>query len=189
MASTGRSPTTSSSRSTAQAEQEIGVSGDADDDLGAPRSGRYPMPAIPQTFLDKAFAEALAGSRLPGAPDAAGTALAGSGRPAGLLRQRQLHPGLPDPGEVRRDDPPRSGDRRRGGALRADHRRLRRGRRRSPGHGHPLQALGRQRRPRHGQGLRPRRARDRDAAPAAELGFRGDAERGRRTAPTRSAAT
>ena len=46
----------------ARAEQEIGVSGDAADDLGAPRSGGYPMPAIPQTFLDKAFAEALAGT-------------------------------------------------------------------------------------------------------------------------------
>jgi len=45
-----------------QAEQEIGVSGDAADDLGAPRSGGYPMPAIPQTFLDKAFAGALAGT-------------------------------------------------------------------------------------------------------------------------------
>ncbi len=43
-----------------RAEQEIGVSGDAADDLGAPRSSGYPMPAIPQTFLDKAFATALA---------------------------------------------------------------------------------------------------------------------------------
>jgi choline dehydrogenase-like flavoprotein len=45
-----------------RAEQEIGVSGDAADDLGAPRSSGYPMGAIPQTYLDKAFAGALAGS-------------------------------------------------------------------------------------------------------------------------------
>ncbi|MFO1142470.1 MAG: GMC family oxidoreductase [Amaricoccus sp.] len=45
-----------------QAEREIGVSGDAGDDLGAPRSSGYPMPAIPQTLLDKAFARALAGT-------------------------------------------------------------------------------------------------------------------------------
>ena len=50
----------------ARAEQEIGVSGDAGDDLGSPRSGGYPMPAIPQTYLDKAFAKALEGTRLPG---------------------------------------------------------------------------------------------------------------------------
>ena len=45
-----------------RAEGEIGVSGDESDDLGAPRSGGYPMPAIPQTFLDKAFARALSGT-------------------------------------------------------------------------------------------------------------------------------
>ena len=43
-----------------EAEAEIGVAGDAADDLGAPRSTPYPMPAIPQTYLDKAFAKALA---------------------------------------------------------------------------------------------------------------------------------
>lgn len=41
------------------AEQEIGVSGDSDDDLGSPRSGAFPMPMIPQTYLDKQFAKAL----------------------------------------------------------------------------------------------------------------------------------
>jgi choline dehydrogenase-like flavoprotein len=45
-----------------QAEDEIGVSGDPADDLGAPRSTPYPMPPIPQTFLDKAYANALAGT-------------------------------------------------------------------------------------------------------------------------------
>ena len=46
-----------------QAEDEIGVSGDSDETLGSPRSTGYPMPAIPQTFLDKAYARALAGTR------------------------------------------------------------------------------------------------------------------------------
>ena len=46
-----------------QAEHEIGVSGDSGDTLGSPRSAPYPMPAIPQTFLDKAFARALAGTQ------------------------------------------------------------------------------------------------------------------------------
>ena len=41
------------------AEGEIGVSGDGAQDLGAPRSASYPMPQIPQTYLDKAFASAL----------------------------------------------------------------------------------------------------------------------------------
>lgn len=45
-----------------RAEMEIGVAGDAADTLGSPRSSAYPMPAIPQSYLDKAFASALAGS-------------------------------------------------------------------------------------------------------------------------------
>ncbi len=38
----------------AEAEQEIGVAGDSNELLGSPRSNAYPMPAIPQTYLDKA---------------------------------------------------------------------------------------------------------------------------------------
>lgn len=45
-----------------QAETEIGVAGDSAHDLGAPRSGTYPMPQVPQTYLDAAFAQALAGT-------------------------------------------------------------------------------------------------------------------------------
>ncbi len=45
------------------AEQEIGVAGDSSDDLGSPRSGDFPMPMIPQTYLDKYFTKALEGSR------------------------------------------------------------------------------------------------------------------------------
>lgn len=46
----------------AEAETEIGVSGDSYEPLGAPRSTPYPMPAIPRTYLDKAFARALEGT-------------------------------------------------------------------------------------------------------------------------------
>lgn len=46
-----------------QAEQEIGVSGDSNESLGSSRSAFYPMPAIPQTYLDKTFVEALAQTR------------------------------------------------------------------------------------------------------------------------------
>lgn len=46
----------------ALAESEIGVAGDSANDLGSPRSVAYRMPQIPQTFLDKAYAKALAGT-------------------------------------------------------------------------------------------------------------------------------
>ena len=52
----------SSSPSTARPSSEIGVAGDSGETLGSPRSAGYPMPAIPQTFLDKAYARALAGT-------------------------------------------------------------------------------------------------------------------------------
>jgi choline dehydrogenase-like flavoprotein len=45
-----------------QAEKEIGVAGDAGHDLGSPRSQPYPMPPIPQTYLDTAYVKALAGT-------------------------------------------------------------------------------------------------------------------------------
>jgi glucose dehydrogenase len=45
-----------------EAEAEIGVSGDSSEPLGAPRTVNFPMPPIPQTFLDKAYAKALAGT-------------------------------------------------------------------------------------------------------------------------------
>ncbi|MDF2619472.1 MAG: dependent oxidoreductase [Xanthobacteraceae bacterium] len=46
-----------------QAENEIGVAGDSDAPLGSPRSAPFPMPAIPPTYLDGAFTEALKGTR------------------------------------------------------------------------------------------------------------------------------
>lgn len=51
-----------------RAEQELGVSGDGTMDLGSPRAAAYPMPAIPQTYLDKAFASALQGTAYQVAP-------------------------------------------------------------------------------------------------------------------------
>lgn len=38
-----------------EAEKEIGVAGDSAEDLGSPRSGDYPMPMIPATFMDNYF--------------------------------------------------------------------------------------------------------------------------------------
>ena len=88
------------------------------------------------------------GERVPGAIDPAGPAVAGSVRPARLLRQCELHPGLPGAGQVRRHDPPGSRDRRGSDPVPGDHGRLRRDRRRPPGHRHSLQASRRKRRPR-----------------------------------------
>ncbi|WP_292532154.1 GMC family oxidoreductase [Methylocystis sp.] len=42
-----------------QAEQELEVAGDNDDDLGSPRSAPYPFPPIAQSFLDRAWRDAL----------------------------------------------------------------------------------------------------------------------------------
>jgi choline dehydrogenase-like flavoprotein len=42
-----------------EAEREIGVAGDADDDLGSPRSGAYPLPPIPPSFLDRTIDAAV----------------------------------------------------------------------------------------------------------------------------------
>ncbi|MGP2493583.1 GMC family oxidoreductase [Mesorhizobium sp. PUT5] len=45
-----------------EAEQELGVSGEPGSPPAATRSAPYPMPAIPQTYLDKMFARKLAGT-------------------------------------------------------------------------------------------------------------------------------
>lgn len=44
------------------AERELGVAGEASEDLGSPRSAAYPMPAMPLSYLDRQFAAALADS-------------------------------------------------------------------------------------------------------------------------------
>jgi glucose dehydrogenase len=43
-----------------QAEQELGVAGDPDDDLDSPRSGPYPLPPIPASYVDRCIAAAVA---------------------------------------------------------------------------------------------------------------------------------
>ena len=45
-----------------EAERELGVAGDSADDLGSPRSGDFPLRAIPTTYLDQVFARRLEGS-------------------------------------------------------------------------------------------------------------------------------
>ena len=45
-----------------QAEAELGVAGDSGEDLGSPRSGGFPMPAISQTWLDRVITRALEGT-------------------------------------------------------------------------------------------------------------------------------
>ncbi len=45
-----------------QAEQELGVAGDSTETLGSPRSGALPMPPIAQSYLDRVFRRALAGT-------------------------------------------------------------------------------------------------------------------------------
>ena len=45
-----------------EAERELGVAGDSAEDLGSPRSRGFPLPPIPLSYLDQAFARALAGT-------------------------------------------------------------------------------------------------------------------------------
>jgi choline dehydrogenase-like flavoprotein len=42
------------------AEQALGVAGDSDEDLGSTRSGQYPLPPLPLTYLDRQIALAVA---------------------------------------------------------------------------------------------------------------------------------
>ncbi|HEY3246928.1 MAG TPA: GMC family oxidoreductase [bacterium] len=43
-----------------QAEQALGVAGDSSQDIGAPRRNPFPLPAIPQTYLDRQVSIAVA---------------------------------------------------------------------------------------------------------------------------------
>lgn len=45
------------------AEHAMAVAGNSEEDLGSPRSGPFPMPEIPQTYLDRVLTEALAGTK------------------------------------------------------------------------------------------------------------------------------
>ena len=161
------------------AEDEIGVAGDSADDLGAPRTTPYPMPEIPLTYLDKSFFKALDGTPYEVRSTPQGRNSQDRDNRPGLLRQRELHPDLSDPGEIRRDRSSRPGDRGRRRTARKDDRGVRRGGRRSQGQRYSFQALGRQRGQGDRQGVRPRRPCHRDAAAAPQFPERGDAERRR----------
>ena len=161
-----------------QAEDEIGVSGDSDETLGSPRSTGYPMPAIPQTFLDKAYARALAGTRYEvratpqgrnstdrdDRPGCCGNASCIPICPIQAKYDATVH--LARAEKQWRGHPcPDDGHDGRGGSRRAGQR-------------NSLQTVGRQRR--HGlrQGLRARCTRDRDSPASAEFAHGGQAERG-----------
>ena len=83
-----------------EAENEIGVSGNSANDLGAPRSTPYPMNEIPQTYLDKAFTKALDGTIYEVRSTPEGPQLRRSRKPPGLLWQCELHSDLSDPGQI-----------------------------------------------------------------------------------------
>ncbi len=65
-----------------EAETELGVAGDSNEDLGSPRSGGFPMPAIAQTWLDRVMDRALDGTdyRVQATPQARNSVLR-EGRP------------------------------------------------------------------------------------------------------------
>lgn len=66
-----------------QAERELGVAGDSAEDLGSPRSGPFPMPPVPPTWLDGVYGRALDGTpwRVQLTPQARNS-VARDGRPA-----------------------------------------------------------------------------------------------------------
>jgi choline dehydrogenase-like flavoprotein len=66
-----------------KAEAALGVAGDAADDLGAPRTGDYPLPMIPVSFADKYIAAALSATDMVVAPTPqARNSIANDNRPA-----------------------------------------------------------------------------------------------------------
>ena len=85
-----------------KAEAALGVAGDASVDLGAPRTGDYPLPVIPVSLCRQVHRHGAEQDRHGGGADAAGAQLGRQRQPPGVLRQPHLHPGLPDPGQVRR---------------------------------------------------------------------------------------
>ena len=66
-----------------QAEYELGISGDSEDDHGSPRSGPYPMPALPLSSGDLLFQDAAAtlGYTVVPTPQARNSVDGFSGRP------------------------------------------------------------------------------------------------------------
>ena len=65
------------------AERELGVAGDAGEDLGSPRSGDFPLAPVPTTYLDRVFARRLEGTGFEvRATPQARNSVAHDGRPA-----------------------------------------------------------------------------------------------------------
>ena len=160
-----------------EAERELGVAGDPNADLNAPRSQPYPLPPIPLSYADQRTAAALAGHAVHGAADTAGAKLAALRQPARVLRQQQLHSDLSGAGEVRRDHTRRAGRTRGRAAGGRGDRFARRGWRRWPHHLAHGQAPGWDGGSRDRQGVRDRRARHRDAEVAAAVADRASAWR------------
>ena len=66
-----------------EAERELGVAGDSDQDLGSPRSAGFPMPAVAHSYLDSVFERAVRGTgyQVRATPQARNS-VAHDGRPA-----------------------------------------------------------------------------------------------------------
>lgn len=66
-----------------RAERELGVAGDSDDDFGSPRSGAFPLPPIPFSYLDTVFTRVLSDTdyRVSATPQARNSTV-WDGRPA-----------------------------------------------------------------------------------------------------------
>lgn len=66
-----------------EAERELGVAGNSEEDQGSPRSGPFPMPPVPATYLDSVYERALAGTpwRVQATPQARNSVVR-NGRPA-----------------------------------------------------------------------------------------------------------
>ena len=94
-----------------KAEYAIGVAGDSANDQGSPRIEGLPDAEVPTSYLDSVIDKAAPHHRTEGRVDPAGPEHRDLQRPAPLRRQLQLHPDLPDRGEVRRADPPGPGRR------------------------------------------------------------------------------
>ena len=92
-----------------EAERELGVAGDPNADLNAPRSKPYPLPPIPLSYADQRIAAAVAGTAYTVQPTPQARNSQRVRQSPRLLRQLQLHSDLPRPGQVRRHDARRPG--------------------------------------------------------------------------------
>jgi choline dehydrogenase-like flavoprotein len=152
-----------------EAESEIGVAGDSNETLGVPRSTPFPMPAIPETYLDKAFARALAGTAYEVRATPQGRNSVDRGDRPACCGNASCIPICPVQAKYDATVHLAVARAKGGPALRSQHGHPGRARRRQPRRGDPLSALGSQRGQSQRQGLRHRRPCHRDAPPAAGL--------------------